>query len=143
MDSAGGPGPSEPAPCPPRAPGAHVRPQTDTCMLGSRVRASEGLSSRGGWRDLGGAHLDAVQQPAHAPVRVSLHVAQHVLGHPGDVGGVRVLVVCGRGRGRQGAVRSQEDVCRAYRNVPRPPNPGPPPSTSLALTGRLVFHLIT
>lgn len=118
-----------------------VCPQTDTRVPSSRVGASEGLRGcGGGGGNPGGAHLDAVQQPAHAPVRVGLHIAQRVLRHLGDVGGVRVHVVCGAGGRRQGAVRSQR-MCDPLAGMPPPQDPLPP--TSLALTGRLVFHLIT
>lgn len=40
------------------------------------------------------AHLNAIQQLAHAPVGVSLNVAKHLCRHTGDIDLIHVLLVC-------------------------------------------------
>lgn len=78
-----------------------------------------------------GAHLDAVQQPAHAPVRVGLHVAQRVRRHAGDVSGVHVLLICAAGQGKDrepSAHGVNEDVRSARRT--RLPTPARSPRSS-------------
>lgn len=56
-----------------------------------------------------------------------LHVAQCILKHPGDAGGVRLLVICRGGEGETGAVRSWEDVCALLTRTPPPRIPPPFP----------------
>lgn len=84
----GGPahGGLRPTPAPPRHP-----PEQHALLRRQGPGQGRGRLARPGGR----AHLDAVQQPAHAPVRVGLHVAQHVGGHTGHVGDVLVLLLCG------------------------------------------------
>lgn len=88
----------------------------------------------------GQAHLNAVQQLAHAPVGVSLDVAQHFLRHAGDVHRVHILLFWAapawkdEGQLATGSTQHWEEAARDPRRCQSPPHSSPPPTGSCSLT---------